>query len=469
MDEIFSHFIARTEDEKDRRIGYTLWFNDVFPDTEFSGEDYVMKQYCQYCSRLAVPMKYEYFNVFLSTELKKLMIETGVRVQGTDQLSYEDPAGLQTAYTVAREYLQNEFRLLESLAPEVDDFKVAMDSWMNTKLNERVVQELSGAYESLSSSEDSARTVEVTLDRFLLLRDIYDRSLLEDLDTSTLSKGEEFQFVMDTGIPVVDSDISGLYTSQLISLDAQPGAGKTRFLLGCWVYRAAVLYNKNVVYYQLEQTKIEAEAMLIARHVFTLYGIQISSGMIQFNKVPEELKSKVETARIDLFESGKYGKIYINNTNLYYETLAQTFRTDDKLHGPFDLVTVDYIGLIGQRPGKYQKVLEEYKVIADSYKRIKNYVRTTRKAAVVVSQFNDKGIQAGEADKQITPNMVQGGIAAYRHSDQNLALSSTVTMRAQQKMRISQPKIRGTAGFGTTVIDTRLGFCYFYQNNPRQI
>lgn len=36
-------------------------------------------------------------------------------------------------------------------------------------------------------------------------------------------------------------------------------------------------------------------------------------------------------------------------------------------------------------------------------------------------------------------------------------------------MRVSQPKKRGTEGFGTTVIDTRLGFCYFYQNAPQEV
>lgn len=469
MNEIFSHFIARNKEESAKRVGYLIWFNDVFPDSEFRGEDYVMKEYCDYCSRLSVPMRYDYFGVFLSTELKRLLIETGVRVPGTDQLSYDDPAGLQTAYTVARDYLQNEFKILESMAPDVDDFKVAVDSWMHETLNSRIVEELQHAYENLSASEDSEGTVETVLDSFIMLKDIYDRSVLEELEDDTWTDKVVFDFLVDTGIPVIDMDISGLYTTQMISLDAQPGAGKTRFLLGTWLYRAAVLYKRDVIYYQLEQTKVEAEAMLIARHMFTLYNIQISSGMVQFNKVPEELRSKVETARIDLFESGKYGKIYIKNTDLYYETLAQTFKKDDKLHGPFDIIGIDYMGLIGQGSGKYKKELDEYKVIAKSYRITKNYVRRTRKAAVVVSQFNDKGISAGEADKQITPNMVQGGIAAYRHSDQNLALSCTTTMKAQQKIRISQPKIRGTAGFESTVVDTRLGFCYFYQNTPQTI
>ena len=471
MNEIFSHFISHSSEDARKRTGYVTWFNDLFPDSEFRGDDFIMKKYCDYCSRLSVPMRYDYFGVFLSTELKKLLIRTRVRLPGTDQISYEDPAGLQMAYTVAKEYLQNEFKILESYNPDISDFKVAVDAWMSETLNSRIVEELSHGYENLSSSADSEGTVEAVLDNFIMLKDIYDRSVIEDLDEDSMyDNGDTFNFLVDTGIPSIDSDIIGLHESQMISLDAQPGAGKTRFLLGCWIYRAAVMYKRNCIYYQLEQTKAEARAMLIARHVFTLYNIQVSSAMIQFNKVPEELKSKVKAAELDLFESGKYGKIYINNTDLYYETLAQTYKKDDKLHGPFDVIGLDYAGLVGQRSGgKYDREVQEYKVIAKTYRITKNYVRRTRKGALVVSQFNDKGIAAGEADKRITPNMVQGGIAAYRHSDQNLALTCSPTMKAQQKMRISQPKIRGTAGFDTTIVDTRLGICYFYQNAPRQI
>ena len=45
----------------------------------------------------------------------------------------------------------------------------------------------------------------------------------------------------------------------------------------------------------------------------------------------------------------------------------------------------------------------------------------------------------------------------------SLAISMTETMRLQQKRRFSQPKVRASAGFGSFIADTRLGFCYFKQ------
>lgn len=468
MLDIFSHFISRNPEEDERRVGHLMWFTDTFPAFEFKNEDYIMREYCAYSARLLVPLKSQYFSVFLSTELRRILIETRIKLPGTDNLSYDEPTGLESAYQVATEYLQNEFNILESYEADVQDFPVVADEFISKRLSERTVEELGKAYEVLSTSDNSQATVDYALDRLILLKDIYNKEQLDDLKDISIGQ-DDFEFVSDTGIKVVDDDINGIYTTQLFSIEAQPGTCKTRFSLGVMVYRAAVFYKRNVVYYQLEQTKTEAEAMLIARHVFTLYNMQISSGMIQFGQVPPEYQDKVNAARIDLFESGKYGKIKIINTDLYYETLEQVFRKDDKLFGPFDMVVVDYMGLIMQQPDKYHKEKLEYQVIADSYRKMKHYMRSTHKCGVAVSQLNREGIAAGKEDKEITPEMAQGGVAVYKHTDQNLAFTRTAVMEAQQKIRISQPKKRGSEGFGTTVIDTRLGFCYFYQNAPQEV
>ena len=468
MDEIFTHFISRDKADDSVRVGYLLWFTDNFPAIEFSGEDLLMYHYCMYSAKLEVPLQYDYLNVFMSTELKKILIRDRVRVPGTETYSLDDPAGAESVYQVTREYLQNEFRILESIESYVTDFKVQADAFMSRKLSTRTVEELSRTYEMITESDNTRQSVENALDSLLILREIYSADSLEDLEYANNNR-DQFEFVMDFGIPVVDNDIGGLYTSQLFGVEAQPGTGKTRFAYGVIAYRAAVFYKKNVIYYMLEQTKAEGEAMLTARHVFTLYGLQISDEMILKNKVPADLKEKVETARIDLFESGKYGKIHIRCGDLYDDTLLLTLRKDEKLHGPFDVIIIDYLGLIDQVVKQYGKEKLKYQVINDACRRIKRYVARRKKSAVCISQFNKEGITAGNADKDITPDMAEGGIAVYKHSDQNLALSRTLTMKLQQKIKISQPKIRETAGFGSAVVDTRLGFCYFYQNTTTNV
>lgn len=469
MNEIFANFISRNKEDDDLRVGHIMWFDDTFPDSEFTGDDLVMKKYCAYCAALEVPMKLQYFQTFMSTELKRLLIETGVRVPGTDSLNYDEPTGLETAYQVSTQYLQDQFRILETYDADVNDFKVAADSFMKSRLSSRLVDELGKTYDTLSGSEDAYKAAEYALDNLIMLRDIYDTDQLDELEDAESAVHGDFEFICDTGIPVIDDDIGGLYTCQLMGVEAQPGVGKTRMALGVWAYRCAVLYHKNVIYYQLEQSRAEAEAMLVARHVYAMYGLQVPDSMILRGRVPEELQSKVAAAKIDLFQSGKYGKIYIKHGDLFYETMTQTFKQDDKLHGPFDLIAVDYMGLIEQKPAKYQKEILEYQVISRAFRKFKRYVERRHKGGIAVSQFNQKGIDAGKSDKEISTDMAQGGIAVYRNTDNNLALSRSETMKAQQKLRVSQPKIRGTAGFGTTVIDTRLGISLFYQNTQQKL
>jgi hypothetical protein len=212
------------------------------------------------------------------------------------------------------------------------------------------------------------------------------------------------------------------------------------------------------------------EAILIARHVFHLYNAQIDDGQILTNTVPEDMKAKVKAAELDLFHSGNYGKIYIVSGELFLETFINKIQNLDALHGPFDLIAIDYMGLIEQKGGeKYTIHLEEYQVISKAFRYFKRYLRRSNKAGVAVSQFNDKGIEAGKADKAITTNMAQGGINVYRHTDTNIAMSMTDEMKLQQKRRISQPKVRGSAGFGTFILDSRLGFAYFYQISRKKV
>ena len=59
----------------------------------------------------------------------------------------------------------------------------------------------------------------------------------------------------------------------------------------------------------------------------------ISDKMITTRSVPPELQPKVEAARIDLFESGKYGKIGIQETDLYLEDFIEKIKTQDRING----------------------------------------------------------------------------------------------------------------------------------------
>jgi hypothetical protein len=466
MNNIFTHFIARgNADDDNRRLAYAAWFVDAIPSIEFTGDERLFCEYIEYSVDLGVPLNYKYLQVWLNTELREVLKNTQVHVSGCESLRFEDPASFETAYQTTVAVLSDDYNVLEAMSSDIDDFKVEVSAYFTNRRNERLTQSLADTFELLNKTNSSTQAADYVLDTVTAINDIYDVTKLDELDSDgvdTLDKND-MKFVTDFGIPAIDTDCGGIYTSQLVGIEAQSGTGKTRFALGQPVYRALTLHHKNVLFIALEQKVVEVESMLIACHVFHMFNIQISDKMIRQNNIPKEIQSQVEAAKYDLFKSGKYGKFKALELDLYVETFISKIRTLDRLHGPFDLICIDYMGLLESKPAEYKRELTEYEIIKTGFKQFKRYVRRNNKAGIAISQFNREGIAAGKADKEITTEMAQGGIAVYRNTDYNIAISMTEDMKLQQKRRFSQPKVRSSAGFPTFIADTRLGFCYFKQ------
>ena len=467
MEELYKFFCYMDGDSPEvvqRRAALLSWFTASFPKQEFSGGERILYEFFAYASKLGVCLKSNYMDIFLATELKKLIVAENIKVPGTESIQLDTPSGIETATAITREYMSNMyFRLSQPNNLNLDDFIVYASEWLSKRRDKRIQEALTQAYDIISDTSNMENAAAFIQGAMADVEEIYADDVLEDLeyDNATSNK-EHLEMLCDTGIDPIDADIGGIYETQLGGIEAQPGAGKTRFTLGVWVYRAAVVYKRNVAFYAMEQSVAEIRSILIARHVFELFGIIVDAKLIWKGDVPEDAKQKVETARFDLFESGKYGKIVIFDKVLYYDTLVETFKKDDRLHGPFKMIAVDYIGLIEQSEKRKGRALEDYQVIGRSMRRFKRYVRLTRKCGIAISQFNAKGITAGEADKEITTDMAQGGIEVYRNTDFNLDMSYTPQMRANNQRRFSQAKVRNSAGFGTFVAQTRLACAYFY-------
>ena len=465
MDKIFGHFICRETDNAEdasKRLAYASWFIDAIPRTEFTADEALFWCYMQYSTKLGATLKSKYFDIWLNTELRQVLRETNARVPGTEALRFDEPVAFETAVKVTREVLADDFTVLEGEQQAVEDFLVDVSAFFSKKRSERLTVALSDTYEKLNNTDSSIEASDFALDSISCINDIYDTAKLEDLGAKNdLSKDR--QLISDSGLPAIDKDSDGLWGGQLLGIEAQPGTGKTRFAIGAYGYNAATKYHKNVLFISLEQPENEIEAMFVARHVFQMFNVQLNDKMIWQNKVPAEFVEMVEAARYDLFESGKYGKIVCIESELYVENYLNKIRNWDKLKGPFDLIIIDYIGLMKSKPAQYQREKLKADIIATTFETFKGYIRTTRKAGIAISQFNRDGIAAGNADKEITTEMAQGGITVYRNTDYNIAISMTETMRLQQKRRFSQPKVRASAGFGSFIADTRLGFCYFKQ------
>lgn len=472
MQDVYSPMILRSEDSKEirrKRLGYLHWFCSTFPQDEFRQEEYILRAFAEYCVKLDVDLNYKYLGTFLDMNLTPILTKEHIHVAGTESISFDDPHGLATAKLTTKTVILDMFREMEESEDTLDDFKVCADTFMTRRLNERLTEVLNKTFE-MTTTDTNMSAADYAYNAIAELKFVYDRDNLEELDEDRTEK-DESEFLTDTPLQFINDDIGGLYATQLGGIEAQPGTGKTRFAFSCIVYRAVTKYKRNCVIFALEQSKPEVKSIFIAHHVFHLFNVQIDSKLIYRNKVPDELKEMVETAKIDLFESGKYGKIHIEERMLYLESMIGTITTIDRLHGPFDIVVIDYMGLIEQEDStdRYRVRLQDYQIIGRAFRWFKRYVRKTRKGGIAVSQLNGVGIEAGKQDKELDTTMAQGGIEVYRNTDWNIAITMTPEMKAQQKRRFSQPKVRDSAGFPRTVVDTRLGFAYFYQQKKDKI
>jgi replicative DNA helicase len=477
--EIFAYFLPRpndTKEEMNKRLGYASWFCDSIPLSEFTKEEAVMWYMISYSTVMGVPLKEKYLITFLDSEVRSFIVTNNIRVSGTEQFDFESKAAIDTAVRITKNLIMDEYRELMETDAKVDEFIACADAFMNTRLDDSILSLYKTGYDILSGrvgdKVGSRDALDYTLSQADQLAEIYDKEKLEELgykvDGESLNEEDQFKFVTDTGITELDADMEGAYTTQVIGVEAPPGTGKTRFATGVFAYRAAVIHHQGVLYYTLEQTEWEIKCILIARHILETTGLQISDKLIRFNKVPKDLKKTVEAAKIDLFESGKY-KIDIIETTLYVDDFIRDMKRKDSLNGPYMMIILDYISLLEQRQGKFKKALLDYQVVSRGYTLFKRYIRKSRKCGIAVNQLNQTGVENAEQDKDATTRGAQGGMAAYRATDYNIVISVTEPLRAQKKRRLSNPKQRGSEGFSSVIVNTRLGCGYWYSDENKKI
>ena len=462
MDSIFKYFVDRNI-QNDKQLAYAYWFVNAFPRTEFKNEDLIFYSFMSYCTTLNVPLKEKYFSVYMATELRKILKEDDIHITGTETLSYEDPSTFENAVSITTEVMNDNIRVLASMDMNIEDFVFDMKVYMSEKRKERITSIMSKTFEDMQNSDNTSNAIDYLMNDTDLVRSIYDDDVVDEL-ADTKSEDEQMHQVAMFGLPAIDKDSDGIWTKQLVGIEAQPGTGKTRFAVNI-LYNAVVHNKTNSLFITLEQAKEEIEAMFLSKHVYTLYGVIVPSNLIKRHKIPEEVKTQVEAAKIDLFESNKYGKLHIAEDSLYVENFIQELKTYDRLYGPFDLIAIDYMGLLESRGAAFQREKSLYDIVKSGFRQFKKYVRKSNKAGIAISQFNREGIEAGNKDKEITTDMAEGGIAVYKNTDFNIAISMNESMRSQNRRRFSQPKVRDSKGFASIIVHVRLEMCYFEQVN----
>jgi len=469
MTEVLAHFISKADEFDDRRKAFLYWFTSTYPVTEFNSMDKLFVLYANYCVKLDSLFSEKTLKIFLKYELEKILHKDPIVVEGTETCDLRTPVGIAEAAHTISVLMVNLLSMLGETPVNIQEFKVDADAFRVSKLNERYEELLQQSYVRLQETADPDESLDNISSEAAAIKEIYSADRVKELDPNSTAMKQKARVVCTTGLPAIDTDMIALYTGQMIGIEAAPGVGKTRFTVGVWAYRAMTLYKQNVLYFAMEQSEEELEAMFVSLHAYNMFHIVVSDKMIRRDLVPEELKAKVAAARWDLLESGKYGKLAIKSEQLYVETFVNKIKYYDKLEGHFDLVVLDYIYLMRQKGGKYTKSKQHYEVVATAFRDFKQYVLHNDCAGIAINQYNTEGVKASKQDKAIDSTMSAGGQESGRSNDYTFGLVVTDQMKTQHKMRIESFKARLSEGNINIIATARLDICYFAQVNNSHV
>lgn len=468
MKEIFKWFTLPSDNIS---LVQMTWFVNNFEISDFIGVDKLLFAFLEYCSELDIPAYKQYLEAFLKTEGKKVIKKNTIKLDTMENFSYDEPASFEEAVRVIFQAALASYDVYCSVDLADRTFKVDMRAFMETQKVERLQRCMAETFPKITNGDD---VNELLADMQYQLENIetkFSLTKLQQLDfmsgSTSVSKGKKKKrLLFTTGLPCIDGDIGGMYSQNVVSFTGAPGTGKTRFIMAFFVYRALVVAKIDVLMDELELSEDEFCNMLIAHHIVFLYGgkVKIADRDMNTNNLTPEQQRYYEAAKMDLFESGKYGKLMLRTDELIVENMRKDVLSYLRRNRNTQLWVIDYAGLVKSKPqGKYTKPLVEYEAIAEAYKTVKNVAQVADIGVVMVNQFNDQGVQASYAGKKILPGYVQGGHIIQRHSDYDLAMCMTEEQELSNNRTLSTTKKRGAVGFQNKLLSVDLSVSIFRQ------
>ncbi|MBQ2885821.1 MAG: hypothetical protein IJE43_19020 [Alphaproteobacteria bacterium] len=451
------------------------WFVSSFPKEEFSNEDRLLYHYLSYCSYLGIDVKINFLEAFLKTESKKIIKSENIRLLDMGNFNYDEPAALEEATRVINNTVLAKFNLCMSEDLSERDFKVDMSTFMNDRYRERLLEIMTKAFSVINSGEDAAEVAENMSWDLQAVRNIYKKSKLHKLDfmegdSYDKSKKGQMRHLFYTNLPCVDGDVGGAFSKQLIATAGAPGTGKTRLATIHFAYQCMVFAKKDVLFHELELSEDEIRNMLVSYHITQMFegNIKIPDSLINQGKLTPSTEKYVEAARIDLFESGKYGQLHLLTEQLVVEQLEEQVYPLLRRNRNIQYWIIDYAGIARSKPvSKYDSALKGYEIIRELYMTVKDIISVADIGALIVNQFNNEGEQASTAGKAINAGHIEGGMIVARHSDYVIAATQTKEQKLANMMLMSTVKVRAAKGFSNVPYNLDLSISRFTQMKER--
>lgn len=262
----------------------------------------------------------------------------------------------------------------------------------------------------------------------------------------------------------------------IVTYVANEGVGKTTYIVG-EVYDG-LTQGQNVLFYTGETATIKISAMIESIHIFKMYGLRFSvDDLINTDNIVDtraytrdRLIEMINSARIDLYNNEKYGKLSLNQSFAYahaMEAISNEFATRQ-----YDIVVIDHTAAMDRTMDEaaYRLGLKDKRTCIDHLmycedKLVKKYncmfINTSH-----TSNDSERDIAKGkDVGSRITGN--SSDISKY--STHIWLIKTNIELEKNNRRVLEHNKVRDHAKILVPiVVDREIGVPYFTYNAEHQ-
>lgn len=277
--------------------------------------------------------------------------------------------------------------------------QIVRDKWIQRSLIYACTDILKGCYDPGSETADVLQEAESKIFNILKGQDGEQKLEIRDILMETfdriqqrISSDSEVSGV-STGFTDLDEKTNGLQASEIIILAARPSMGKTAFVCNV-AMNVAQMERKAVVFFSLEQSKLELAERLLAIHT-RINGKSLRAGELTDEEHDRLMRGSSELSELPLYIDDQPGR-----------TMAQIGAISRRISRQDDLglIVIDYLQLV--EPEDRNQPREQQ--IAQISRRLKFLSKDLAVPVVALAQLN-RGVELREDKRPKLADLRESG------------------------------------------------------------